>query len=113
MQTISRSELKRVISDPNDTAIVIETLPEEKYNEFHLPGAVNVPPGENFDEEIQKVVPNRNRKVIVYCWDENCDASEKAAKQLMELGYTNVYDYAEGKKAWKDAGLQVAEPATS
>lgn len=30
-----------------------------------------------------------------------------ALKKMKDLGYTNVYDYAEGKKDWKDAGLDI------
>jgi rhodanese-related sulfurtransferase len=32
-------------------------------------------------------------------------ASEEAARELAVMGYTNVRDYAEGKRGWMGAGL--------
>jgi rhodanese-related sulfurtransferase len=47
--------------------------------------------------------------VIVYCHDEDCDASPKAARRMDALGYQRVYDYEAGKVDWKQAGLPVEQ----
>jgi rhodanese-related sulfurtransferase len=49
------------------------------------------------------VIPNKNTEVVVYCASFDCNASEKAAKKLTELGYTNVIDFSGGKADWKAA----------
>ena len=105
MQTISRDKTNELISD--DGIAIVDVLSAEKFNDYHLPGAVNVPLGEQFDEQIQEVVPDKSTPVLVYCYDSDCDASPKAARRLDKLGYETVYDYEAGKVDWKEAGLPV------
>ena len=47
-------------------AQLVEVLPAEEYAEEHLPGAVSHPLRQ-LDEEAGQI--DRNRSVIVYCWD--------------------------------------------
>lgn len=48
-------------------AQLVEVLPEEEYEEEHLPGAINVPLKRMIEEAVVKL--ERDRPVIVYCWD--------------------------------------------
>ena len=70
--------------------------------------ARNVPLGDQFESKIQEVVPDKSQPVLVYCLDEECEASTKAAQKLEELGYQDVYDYKAGKMDWRESGLPVA-----
>ena len=106
MNPISRSELKHMLDSAQEITLV-EVLGPEEYKKFHLPGAVNVPLDENFDEGIQRAVPDKNRAVVVYCLNPETDLSSKAALRMEELGYRRVYDYEPGKMDWKFAGLPV------
>jgi rhodanese-related sulfurtransferase len=45
---------------------LIEVLPAKEYAEDHLPGAVSLPLRQ-LDKEADQI--DRNRPVIVYCWD--------------------------------------------
>ena len=47
-------------------AQLVEVLPANEYAEDHLPGAVSHPL-KQLDEEAGEI--ERNRPVIVYCWD--------------------------------------------
>lgn len=47
-------------------AQLVEVLPAKEYEEDHLPGAVSHPLRQ-LDEKADEL--DRNRKVIVYCWD--------------------------------------------
>jgi rhodanese-related sulfurtransferase len=47
-------------------AQLVEVLPANEYAEDHLPGAVSHPL-KQLDEEAGEI--DRNRPVIVYCWD--------------------------------------------
>lgn len=106
MQTIDRTSLQdKVENQPN--LKLVEVLDPEQYDEFHLPGAMNVPLTDGFEESIQQAIPDKNAEVVVYCWDHECNASAKAARKMEELGYAHVYHYADGKKDWKEAGLPV------
>lgn len=62
---IDREEVQRLVTEG---AQLIEVLPREEYEEEHLPGAINIPLRE-IDQEAPKRL-DRNRPVIVYCWDD-------------------------------------------
>lgn len=106
MKTISRDELKRRM-DEGRVEAVVEVLDPPYYRKFHLPEAINVPLGDDFEQEIQKAVPDKSAPVVVYCQDEQCDASPKAAERMEAIGYSDVLDYEAGKVDWRDAGLPV------
>lgn len=108
MNTVSRQEAKDLIEQRNDLTIV-ETLDEKYFRKFHLPGAQNVPFANGFDQQIQSVAPDKSAPILVYCLDADCKSSEQAARRLVELGYTEVYDYEAGKVDWKEAGLPVED----
>jgi rhodanese-related sulfurtransferase len=83
-------------------AQLVEVLPREEYEELHLPGAVNVPLKELDAEHAEHL--DRERPVVVYCWDALCDMSPRAATRLAQLGF-DVYDYALSKVDWMAHGL--------
>ncbi len=105
MKTIDREQLEQRLSDEN--LAIIEVLESDAYRRFHIPGAMNVPLAENFESEITKAVPDKEQDVVVYCWDENCNASPKAAQKMEALGYEHVFDYEAGKKDWHRAGMPI------
>jgi rhodanese-related sulfurtransferase len=105
MHAITRQELNERMA--NDGLTLVEVLDPKYYRKFHLPGAINVPLDEDFDWQIEKTVPDKDRTVVVYCLDAECHASPKAARRMEELGYRQVFDYEAGKVDWKEAGLPV------
>jgi rhodanese-related sulfurtransferase len=48
-------------------AQLVESLPEEEYEEGHLPGAINLPLKQLTAERAAALDPQR--PVVVYCWD--------------------------------------------
>ena len=76
------------------------------YEEGHIPGAVHVPRG-NLESRIENAVPDRGRRIVVYCASGPCQNSGIAARRLAALGYSDVSDYHEGKAEWIAAGLPV------
>lgn len=94
--------------DQEHNLVVVEALSEESYNDFHLPNAVNVPLDDDFAEDIQRAIPDKETPVLVYCMDAECHASEKAGRRMEELGYAHIYDYEAGKMDWKEAGLPIS-----
>lgn len=85
-------------------AQLVEVLPREEYEELHLPGAVNIPLKELDADRAAQL--DRERPVIVYCWDALCDMSPRAANLLAHLGF-DVYDYALSKVDWMAHGLEM------
>ena len=89
--TIKRDTLMKKLARDEDF-VLIEALPEEKYKEAHLPGALNVRPDEveeidNLANWADENIPDKDTEVVVYCADAACTGSEMTAKRLEELGY--------------------------
>jgi rhodanese-related sulfurtransferase len=84
-------------------AQLVETLPAGQYEEERLPGAVSIPL-RNLDGRTAATL-DRNKPVIVYGYDYQCDLSARAAWRLESLGFTQVFRYAAGKADWFANGL--------
>ncbi|MGB3683047.1 MAG: rhodanese-like domain-containing protein [Rubrobacteraceae bacterium] len=95
--TISREELRGKIERGDDFAIA-ETPDGQSYERPHLPGAINLPLDETGKAE--EASPDKGTGVVVYRMGPIRPASEKADRGLEARGYTDVKDYAGGKKAW-------------
>ncbi|MEV5549719.1 CBS domain-containing protein [Streptomyces sp. NPDC052309] len=96
-----RQEVFRLVEQ--DLAQLVEVLPRQAYEQVHLPGAINIGL-RDLDEEAPRRL-DAERPVIVYCADELCDLSPRAAARLRRLGFRQVYDYVPGKADWLAAGL--------
>jgi rhodanese-related sulfurtransferase len=105
MFPITRDALWQRI-ERGDPLVVVEALPESYYRKAHLPGAINIP-HHRIDELAPQLLPDRSVDIVVYCANLACENSAIAAERLIALGYQQVYDYAEGKQDWLDAGLPV------
>jgi len=63
--TISREELQQKI-DRGDAFTLVETLSPMSYFNGHLPGAINLPPGEVI-ARAHEVLPDRTADIVLYC----------------------------------------------
>ena len=91
-----------------EDAVLIDTREQYEWDEAHVDGATLIPPAA-VAERIEDVVPDRSRRVLLYCATGN--RSARAADLLeSELGYENVASVAGGIVAWQEAGLPVVEP---
>lgn len=103
MKTITREELVSRLNSP-EPPIVVEALPARYFEEAHIPGALNIPDDE-INQQAPARLPDKQATVVVYCASTRCKNSEIAARALDALGYSNVYEYVEGKEDWQAAGL--------
>ena len=99
MQTI---DVPTTVKNLQDGAVLIDVLPEIDYQRQHIPGAINIPVDrDDFETRVAKAVPDRSTPVIVYCTDEDCEASPRAAKRMEQMGYSRVMDLEVGIEGWK------------
>ena len=103
MRHITRDELKSAIDD-GESLIIVEALPERYWRDGHIPGAIQIDHTEVRDKSGDKL-PDKDARIVVYCASTECQNSAKAARTLEDLGYTDVYEYIEGKQHWIEAGL--------
>jgi rhodanese-related sulfurtransferase len=104
MENIVRDELKAKI-DRGDEFVLVDALSAGHYESSHLPGAINLP--YEFVDEAEKVLPDKDVEIVVYCMNVDCEASTEEARELEGMGYSDVRHYAEGKQDWIRAGLPV------
>lgn len=111
MTTLSRNPVTRITRDEikaklkrGDKFVLVEALPEQYYRKTHLPGAINLPL-EEIDRHALHLLPDKSQEIVVYCANTQCQSSTAAAQRLIELGYTRVREYVEGKQDWIDAGF--------
>lgn len=103
MRHITREELSANL-DNGSPVILVEALPEKYWRKGHLPGALQIDYTE-IEEKAEALLPDKGARIVVYCASTECQNSTKAARTLESLGYTDVYEYAEGKQHWLEAGL--------
>jgi rhodanese-related sulfurtransferase len=65
---ITRIALPELIELLDAGAQLVEVLPPAEYHEQHLPGAVNIPL--KILNTATTAGLDRNRPVVVYCWDQ-------------------------------------------
>lgn len=86
--------------------ILVDTLPVDTFARGHLPGAINIVSDDILDEAPRRL-PDRQATIVVYCASEDCKRAGRAAERLASLGYTEVYHYVGGKRAWVAEGLSL------
>ncbi|MEA2036810.1 MAG: rhodanese-like domain-containing protein [Nanoarchaeota archaeon] len=98
MKTLKKEHLKEMI-DKKEDMVLVNVLPKEYFGKQHIPGSINIPvEDKDFDKKVMEHMPDKSKKVVVYCANSECQASPNAAKKLEQMGYTNVYDYEGGIK---------------
>src|SRR5215471_15648603 len=99
---IRRKDVKTLVAQGR--AQLVEVLPANEYKREHLPHAVNFPL-QNLTAASTKLL-RKDQAVIVYCWDDQCDLSARAAWRLESMGFQEVYRYTPGKADWLAAGWE-------
>ena len=66
-------------------AIVVDVRTETEYNTKHIQGAINIP-----YDKISSIDAAKDKEIILYC--RSGSRAETAAKELISLGYTKVYN---------------------
>ncbi len=112
MRDINVQELQQIMgSDGNAT--VVNVLPRDKHEQQHVPDSISIPLNEpNFEEKVEEAAGGKSATVVVYCANEDCDLSPKAAERLEQAGFEDVRDFTGGTRAWGEAGLEL-ESATA
>jgi rhodanese-related sulfurtransferase len=107
---ISTEELRSALADPK--AVVLDARPRAEFAVSHIPGArvVEAKPGTLPSQYVPDVnavvrmVPDRSRRLVLYCNGLFCGRSRRFASDLIQAGYTNVHRYQLGIPAWRALG---------
>jgi len=100
---VSEEEFLRMMAEPG--TIVLDARSAEKFGELHVKGATNLSFPDITIESLQRVIPDKDTRVLIYC-NNNFRGAEKPfpAKMvsaslnlstfvtLYDYGYRNVYE---------------------
>ena len=108
---IDTAALQKLLDERDDVVLVDVRTPDEI---AQLGGSidagvqsVNISRGW-LELQITEAVPDKSSPIVVYCGTNQ--RSPLAAHTLEAMGYEEVYNYADGFFAWRDAGLPVTVP---
>lgn len=76
--------------DSGDEIIVVDVRTAEEFESGHIEGAVLIP-NESISDTQPALLSDLDAEILIYCRSGN--RSAQAAKKLLAIGYTNVYDF--------------------
>ena len=87
--TITAKEAKDMM-DKDSTITILDVRTEEEFNTGHIDGAILIPDTDIL-EKAEETLTDKSATILVYC--RSGRRSALAAADLVELGYSNVYDF--------------------
>jgi len=70
--------------------VILDVRTQEEFEGGHIRNAVLLPYDE-IRERAESVIPEKSRTILVYC--RSGRRSEVASRTLIDMGYTDVYDF--------------------
>lgn len=70
--------------------VVLDVRTQQEFEDSHIPDAILIPDYE-IEEAVEEKIKDKESIVLVYC--RSGRRSENAAKELIKLGYNQVYDF--------------------
>lgn len=71
-------------------AVILDVRSQTEFDEGHIPNAVLLPDSE-IKTKAEEVLTDKEQTILVYCRSGRRSAA--AAKELIAMGYTRVYDF--------------------
>ena len=84
------AEQAKQMMDTESGYIILDVRTQEEYDEAHIPGAIVIPNTE-LEVRAESELPDKDQMILVYC--RSGRRSKLAADILVELGYTNLYEF--------------------
>ncbi len=78
-------------------AVLIDVNPRRRWASGHLPGAINLDPGEYREADLPE---DKNTTLVFYCSDTDCGTSRYAARKAGRFGYAHVFVMPAGLRGW-------------
>ena len=93
---IAQEKAKQMMDEQE--VLILDVREQSEFDSGHIANAVLLPLGSITAETAAAVIPAKDTVVLVYCRSGN--RSKTASKALVELGYTNIYEFG-GINTWE------------
>lgn len=105
VKAISLAEVEALVAKSPEEGkyAVIDSRPDIKYYEGHLPWAQSLP-WQEMKERLDELPADKGTRLVFYCGGVKCDLSAKGADLAVEKGYKDVAVFREGEPAWRESG---------
>jgi rhodanese-related sulfurtransferase len=100
---LSLSEV-RALTLGKEAVYIYDTNDRESYLKGHVPGARWV---QYNGVTAADLPPAKDAKLIFYCYNPQCGASEQAAARAIALGFNHVWRMPEGIQGWRAAKFRI------
>ena len=111
MQYFSPDEIADMIIKEDPSLLLIDVRPQDEYETFHLPGAINIPLSELLADEWQDYL-NQDIRLNVFYSNSTVNANQ-AWMMCMQLGYKNNYVLQGGLNYWAETIMNPEPPDAS
>ena len=92
--------------DEGDDFELIDVREDSEWEQGHLPKAIHLSKGV-IERDIEKMIPNQNRKLVLYCGGGF--RSALAADNIKKMGYRNAISMDGGFRDWCEAGFPISK----
>ena len=92
---ITQEKAKQMMDEQK--VLILDVREQSEFDSGHIANAVLLPLGSITAETAAAVIPAKDTVVLVYCRSGN--RSKTASNALVELGYTNIYEFG-GINTW-------------
>lgn len=103
---ITAEQLGALMRGTNDV-LVVNVMTKLYFDDCHIAGSTNIP-----ERQLAETVRDwpRDRRIVVYCKDAECETSRDAARTLARMGFTWLRIYEGGIKEWRARGFASVGP---
>jgi rhodanese-related sulfurtransferase len=110
-QFVSTDQVADMVIQNDPSLQLIDVRTKDEYDNFHLPGAINVPLSSILSEEFEDVL-NQDVKMNVF-YSNGSTKSNEAWMITRQLGFLNNYVLQGGLNYWAETIMNPQEPAST
>jgi len=106
--TESKKRIKEISSDvlrekmnQQEPMCLVDIREDSEWSSGHIPGAIHLSKG-IIERDIEKLIPDINAPIVVYC--SGGFRGALVADALQTMGYQNVTSLSDGTQGWTNAG---------
>ena len=92
--------------DRKESFHLVDVREDREWDAGHLPQAIHLGKG-IIERDVEKTIPDAAAPIVLYCGGGF--RSALAAKNLQDMGYSNVISMDGGFSGWKNAGYPVEQ----